>query len=70
VDFACLKAGLVVEVDGGQHGRNGHAARDRSRDEALAASGFRVLRFWNAELDADPDAVADAIFARLTEARS
>ena len=67
VDFACLKAALVVEIDGGQHGIEANAARDRARDAALAAAGFRVLRFWNADVDADPDAVAETIFARLNE---
>jgi very-short-patch-repair endonuclease len=69
VDFACLKAGVVVEVDGGQHGAEAHLAKDRRRDVALAAAGFEVLRFWNAEVDADPDAVTETIFARLTTRR-
>ena len=70
VDFARLQAGLVVEVDGGQHSTDGHATRDHRRDEVLAASGFHVLRFWNAEVDAGPGVVAEAIFAWLTGARS
>ncbi len=65
VDFVCLRHQLVVEVDGGQHGANANVEQDRARDAALAALGFRVLRFWNAEIDADPDAVVDTIFAHL-----
>ena len=66
VDFACLKAALVVEIDGGQRGIEANAARDRARDAARCAGGpgFRVLRFWNADVDAEPDAVAETIFAR------
>lgn len=45
-DFACLEARLVVEVDGGQHGD----ARDAARDKAMAAAGWRVLRYWNNEV--------------------
>lgn len=65
VDFACPKAEIAVEIDGGQHNRDAHAARDRARDAGLAAAGFEVLRFWNAEVDADPDSVAETVFARL-----
>jgi very-short-patch-repair endonuclease len=43
VDFACVSARLIVEVDGGQHGGEADAARDA----ALRAAGWRVLRFWN-----------------------
>jgi very-short-patch-repair endonuclease len=66
VDFACLRAGLIVEVDGGQHNSQVYIARDNARDAALVAAGFKVLRFWNAEVDADPDSVAETVFARLT----
>ena len=62
VDFACLRARLVVEVDGGQHaGSSG----DRRRDAFLRAAGFRVLRFWNHEVLAQPEAVCAVILARL-----
>jgi very-short-patch-repair endonuclease len=35
-------------VDGGQHDWNAEA--DRLRTEALAASGYRVIRFWSRPL--------------------
>ena len=65
VDFACLKARLAIEIDGGQHGREPFLKRDRDRDRALEALGFRVLRFWNAEVDENPDAMIDTILAVL-----
>ena len=34
VDFVCLKHKLIVEVDGGQHGLDEHATRDRARDRS------------------------------------
>src|SRR6516164_10299732 len=47
VDFACVEARLVVEADGGQHGRVGdHDARDR----ALREGGWQILRFWNNDI--------------------
>lgn len=64
-DFACLKEGVIVEVDGGQHSEDRHAERDRSRDAGLSALGFRVLRFWNGEVDRDLVSVVDTILAAL-----
>ena len=63
VDFACLKHRLVVEVDGGQHSFDNAAAVDRRRDLTLSVLGFRVQRFWNAEVDADLDGVVETILA-------
>ncbi|MGJ3264548.1 MAG: endonuclease domain-containing protein [Salinarimonas sp.] len=70
VDFACLKARLVVEVDGAQHGFDGHLTRDSLRDARLAERGFLVARFWNHQVDRELDSVIDTIFARLTEPRA
>jgi very-short-patch-repair endonuclease len=70
VDFACLKAGLIVEIDGGQHARDDQSRKDRMRDAALKAAGFRVLRFWNADVDGDPSAIIDTVFAALTVAEA
>ena len=67
VDFACLKHHLVVEIDGGQHGFHGHATADAARDSRLRELGFRVLRFWNAEVDHNLDGVLTTILAGLQE---
>ena len=68
VDFVCLKKKLIVEVDGGQHARHGHAIRDRERDNALGDSeGFRVLRVWNNEVDRNLRGVVDTILGVLSE---
>lgn len=61
VDFTCLTARLVVEVDGGQHAES---ARDERRDAYLRAQGFRILRFWNNEIFDNEEGVA----ARLSDA--
>ena len=67
-DFACLKPKVIVEVDGEQHGLDDHAAADHARDVALAGRGFRVLRFWNADIDQNKRMVLDTIYAALTSA--
>lgn len=65
-DFACVELGLVIELDGGQHvaGIRDDAARTR----ALAAHGYRVLRFWNNDVLSRTDAVLDVILAAMAEA--
>jgi very-short-patch-repair endonuclease len=45
-DFACVEARLVIELDGGRHG----GPSDSERDSALAAKGWRVLRYWNSDV--------------------
>jgi very-short-patch-repair endonuclease len=47
VDFACVKARLIVEADGGQHALSN---RDKKRDAKLIAQGWRILRFWNNDI--------------------
>jgi len=63
LDFVCLEAMLVIEVDGGQH--SDHAARDMTRTAALVKAGFRVLRFWNNEVLNDIEAVKESIWQAL-----
>jgi very-short-patch-repair endonuclease len=59
VDFACLEACLIVEVDGGQHAdRKGY---DIQRTAWLKGQGFRVLRFWNTDVVDNIDGVREAI---------
>ncbi len=62
VDFADLSRRLVIEVDGGQHSGS---AKDADRDRWLAAQGFRVLRFWNSDVDQMPEAIFDAVTEAL-----
>jgi len=63
VDFVCLDAGLVVELDGGQHAEQ--QGYDNKRDAYLKARGFRVLRFWNTEFVNNKDGVLEALICQL-----
>ena len=65
VDFVSFRNQLVIEVDGGQHNFDEAARRDDLRDAFLRGEGFRVLRFWNHEVDRELEAVMDAIFRAL-----
>jgi very-short-patch-repair endonuclease len=62
VDFACLEARLVVEVDGGQHSES---QADKKRDAYLRSQGFRVLRLWNNDVLSNREGVHRAIIATL-----
>jgi len=60
-DFACLDAGLVVELDGGQHFERAAMAADQRRSGVLQAAGFTVLRFDNRQLLQETEAVLAVI---------
>ena len=61
VDFVCMRERLVIEVDGGQHNMPAYELRDRSRDLKLSHAGFRVLRFWNNDIDRNLAGVLEVI---------
>ena len=65
LDFVCLEARLVIELDGGQHAEN--QAADADRDRQLRQAGFRVLRFWNNQVLQETTAVLEVILAALAE---
>ncbi len=66
VDFACLKSRPVVEIDGAQHGEDGHVRRDAERDLRLVTAGFKVLRFWNNEVNENLEGVIETIYHEAT----
>jgi very-short-patch-repair endonuclease len=59
VDFICLEASLIIELDGAQHADQ--KEQDESRSEFLRSSGYHVLRFWNSEVLSDVDSVVERI---------
>jgi very-short-patch-repair endonuclease len=61
VDFECRRRRLIVEIDGMQHGFDGHRERDAARDRALNELGYRVLRFGNPEIGQNAEGVLEAI---------
>ena len=65
VDFVCISAKLVVEVDGGQHATQAKA--DGARTAYLNEKGFEVIRFWNNEVFENLEGVLETILQRLKE---
>ena len=62
-DFACVDAGLIIEVDGGQHAVSRESDIERTR--ALESQGFRVVRFWANEVRSRTDDVMREIIKEL-----
>ncbi len=59
VDFVCLSAGIVIEVDGEIH--NDQKEHDEGRTVELNRNGFQVVRFTNEEVNSDLHSVVEQI---------
>ena len=51
VDFICREKKIIIELDGGQHNQQEEIQYDIERTEFLTSEGFRVVRFWNNDID-------------------
>ena len=51
VDFLCLEKRIVIELDGGQHNEPEHIRYDNERTAYLERRGYKVIRFWNNEVN-------------------
>jgi len=65
LDFFCEEAELNIELDGGHHGFPDQQKHDAERENFLKSRGIKTVRFWNAELRRDAEAVRTSIFAEL-----
>ncbi len=65
VDFVCLERRLIIELDGSQHLDSFY---DEQRSAWLKAQHFRILRFWNININQALDgtllAILDALEAK------
>jgi very-short-patch-repair endonuclease len=66
-DFVCFEARLIVEADGSQHAES---VRDASRDSWLEAQGFRIRRFWNADIQHRREEVTETLWHDLSDPSS
>ncbi len=62
-DFTCRAAMLVIEIDGDSHVVDPKA--DESRTLFIEAAGWRVIRFTNAEVMGNIEAVLERVEAEL-----
>jgi very-short-patch-repair endonuclease len=63
-DLAHRQARLVIEIDGGQHAGS---VQDEERTRVIEAQGWKVVRFWNSDVNANPEGVAEAILLAAAE---
>ena len=61
VDFLCTEKKLIVEVDGGQHNEPNEIEYDNQRTVYLSNLGYKVLRFWNNDVNQNIDGVCEVI---------
>ena len=62
-DFYCPAKKLIIEIDGGQH--LDKKEYDRERSDYLESLGFKVIRFWNDEINSEINEVIEKIKKEL-----
>lgn len=66
VDFYCHELGLVIELDGSQHGTDDGKEYDAERTNFLEALGLTVVRYWNHEVLGQTDVVLEELWWRCS----
>ena len=67
VDFYCHEIGLVVELDGSQHGTDDAIEYDVERTKFLEAVGLTVVWYWNHDVLGRMDVVLEDLWKVCTE---
>lgn len=62
VDFYCHEIGLVIELDGSQHGADDAIEYDVERTKFLEAVGLTVVRYWNHDVLGRTDVVLEHLW--------
>ncbi|MEK5743565.1 endonuclease domain-containing protein [Acinetobacter variabilis] len=70
VDFYCHEIGLVIELDGSQHGTDDAMEYDAERTKFLEALGLTVVRYWNHDVLGRTDVVLEDLWQRCTESKN
>ena len=60
-DFYCAKAGLILELDGGEHYTAPQAEKDAARTRELEGMDLTVLRICNLDVDCNFAGVCEYI---------
>lgn len=60
-DFSCREKMVLVEADGGQHNESKISANDELKQNFAKKLGYKVLRFWNNEIDKNIEGVLSKI---------
>lgn len=65
VDFYCPRLKLAIELDGGYHFELEQRAYDRERQRYIESLGVKVVRYTNADVDSDIDAVLEDLTRKM-----
>ncbi len=65
VDFCCQDARLIIELDGGHHSENETSVKDAEKERDLKSKGYKVLHFWNNEVDSNIEGVMEVILNNI-----
>lgn len=57
VDFICRNKKIIIEIDGGQHNEKEALEYDEKRSADLGKLGYKVIRFWNNDIDYNIESV-------------
>ncbi len=64
-DFVCEMHNVIIELDGGQHNKPENIEKDKQRTDFLESKGYKVLRFWNNDIDNNLDGVCEVIYRTI-----
>ena len=70
VDFYCHELGLVIELDGSQHGTDDAIEYDTERTKFLEVLGLKVVRYWNHDVLGRTDVVLEDLWNVCTELKN
>ena len=65
VDFMCKEIKLIIEIDGGQHNNPSNIEYDKKRTKFLEAKGYKIIRFWNCDIDKNIEGVYQRILEEI-----
>lgn len=66
VDFYCHELGLVIELDGSQHGTDDAIKYDAERTQFLEALDLKVVRYWNHDVLGRTEVVLEDLWRRCS----
>ena len=61
VDFICREKKIIIELDGGQHNELENVEYDIQRSIYLEKRGYKVIRFWNNDIDDNIEGVYEIL---------
>lgn len=65
LDFYCPSSRLAIELDGGGHAEDDQKIYDLDRTRYLRDKDIKIIRFWNADVIKNTEAVLEKIKNKL-----